>query len=221
MIPLRVENPSARFPFVTIILIMANIAVYTYQLSLGSSEQLFIWKYGAIAKSLTSFVPVHPASTLFPPLTLITSMFLHGSIWHLVGNMLFFWVFGENIEDKLGHFKFIIFYFLCGAASIIIQIVTMPSAELPIIGASGAIAGVMGAYFLRFPRTRVITLIIVIFFIRIVRIPAVVFLGLWLIFQILIGAPTLGSTQGGVAYFAHIGGFICGMIFFAVLEKHK
>lgn len=221
MIPLRVENPSARFPFVTIILIMANIAAFTYQLSLGSSEQLFIWKYGAIAKSLTSFVPVHPASTLFPPLTLITSLFLHGSIWHLVGNMLFFWVFGENIEDKLGHFKFIIFYFLCGAASIIIQIVTMPSAELPIIGASGAIAGVMGAYFLRFPRTRVITLIIVIFFIRIVRIPAVVFLGLWLIFQILIGAPTLGSTQGGVAHFAHIGGFICGMIFFAVLEKHK
>ncbi|MCD6161606.1 MAG: rhomboid family intramembrane serine protease [candidate division Zixibacteria bacterium] len=221
MIPLRVENPSSKFPFITIIIILSNVAVYTYQLSLGSSEQLFIWKYGAIAKSLTSFVPVHPASTLFPPLTLITSMFLHGSILHLAGNMLFFWVFGENIEDKLGHIKFIIFYLLCGVASLIVQVVSMPSAELPIIGASGAIAGIMGAYFLRFPRTKVITLIVVIFIIRTVKIPAVVFLGFWFIFQILVGAPTLGSTGGGVAYFAHIGGFVSGMIFFAILEKHK
>jgi len=221
MFPLRVENPTKRFPIITILMITANIFVFSYQLSLGESEYIFIWKYAAVAQTLTSFVPVHSASTIFPPLTLFTSIFLHGNIWHLLGNMLFLWVFGGNIEDKLGHIRFILFYFACGVLSLIVQAVTSPLSETPIIGASGAIAGVMGAYFLRFPRTRVTTLLIVFFFIRIARIPAIVFLGLWLIIQILVGAPTIGSTGGGVAYMAHISGFICGMVLFKILEKYK
>ena len=221
MIPLRVENPHKRFPFIKILLVTANMSIFFYQLYLGSVEILFIWKYSAVAKTLTTFAPVHPASTLFPPITLITSMFLHGDLWHLFGNMLFLWIFGDNVEDKLGHIRFFMFYFACGVISTAVQVITAPSLELPIIGASGAIAGVMGAYFLRFPRTRVWTLVIVFFFIRVIRVPAVIFLGLWFIFQILAGAPTLGATGGGVAYFSHIGGFLSGMILFKIMEKYK
>jgi len=221
MLPLRVENPSARFPFSALIIILLNIAVFSYQLSLGAAEDFFIWKYSAVAKALTTFIPVNSASTLFPPLTLITSLFLHGGLIHLLGNMLFLWVFAGNVEDKLGHVRFILFYLLCGILSTVVQVVTASSSEIPMLGASGAIAGVMGAYFLRFPHTKVRTLIIVFFFIRVIRLPAVLFLGIWLIFQILVGAPTIGSVQGGVAYFAHIGGFLSGMILFKVMEKYK
>jgi len=220
MIPLRVDNPSGRFPFATSLIILINLALYLYQIGLGHIEPDFIWKYAVVAKTLTTFTPAHSASTLFPPLTLITSQFLHGGLFHILFNMLFLWVFGDNIEAKLGFVRFIIFYLVCGILSGIIQVITFPNAALPLIGASGAIAGIMGAYFLRFPRTRVQTLIIVFFFIRVVRIPAIVFLGIWLIFQIVAGAPTLGTDEGGVAYFAHIGGFFCGMILYKVWEKY-
>jgi membrane associated rhomboid family serine protease len=182
-------------------------------------EELFIWKYAAVAKAITSFAPVHPASTIFPPLTLFTALFLHGSIWHVGGNMLFLWIFGDNVEDKLGHFRYLLFYLACGLLSIIIQIITNPAADVPLIGASGAIAGVMGAYIIRFPQAKIQTLLIIIIFIRIVSIPAYVFLGLWFILQLLIGAPTLGTSGGGVAYFAHIGGFLVGMLLFKIMEK--
>jgi membrane associated rhomboid family serine protease len=221
MIPLRDDIPSRRFPFITIILIIINVAVYLYQLSLGHSVSIFVWKYAVVPKAIISLHGVHPASTIFPPLTLFTSQFLHGGFWHLGGNMLFLWIFGDNIEDKLGHLRFVLFYLACGVLSAVIQIVTSPRAEVPVIGASGAIAGVMGAYFLRFPHAKVQTLIIVFFFIRIIRVPAVVFLGFWFILQVLLGAPTLGIAEGGVAYFAHIGGFVIGMILFKVMEKYK
>lgn len=221
MIPLRDDIPSRRFPFVTLILIIINVAVYLYQLSLGHGDTIFIWRYAVVPKAIFTLHQVHPASTIFPPLTLFTSQFLHGGFLHLGSNMLFLWIFGDNIEDKLGHFRFVLFYLVCGALSAVIQIVTFPKAEVPIIGASGAIAGVMGAYFLRFPYAKVQTLIIIFFFIRIIRVPAVVFLGFWFIFQVLLGAPTLGIAEGGVAYFAHIGGFVIGMILFKVMEKYK
>ncbi len=220
MIPLRVDNPSGRFPYATSLIILINSAVFLYQISLGSGEPDFIWKYAVVAKTLTTFAPVHSASTLFPPLTLITSQFLHGGLLHILFNMLFLWVFGDNIEAGLGFIRFIIFYLVCGILSGLIQVLTSPNAAMPLIGASGAIAGVMGAFFLRFPRAKVQTLIIIFFFIRVVRIPAIVFLGIWLIFQIVAGAPTLGVDEGGVAYFAHIGGFICGMILYKVWEKN-
>lgn len=221
MLPLRVENPSHRFPLVTALVVLANVAVYAYQLSLGPLGENFIWKYAAVPASLLTLQPIHPAATLFPPLTVLTSMFLHGGLWHLLGNLLFLWVFSRNVEDKLGHLRYPVFYLLCGTLSVLIQAATNPQSTLPIIGASGAIAGVMGAYFLRFPWTRVLTLVIFFYFIRVVRVPALVYLGLWFTFQLLVGAPTLGSTHGGVAYFAHIGGFVSGMVLFKVMEKYK
>jgi len=219
MIPLRDNIPSKTFPLVTIGIILANVVIFIYQLMLGTGEESFLWKYGAVAKAIISFQPVHPASTIPPILTLITAQFLHGSIWHLGGNMLFLWTFGDNVEDKLGHIKFIIFYLICGIISILAQVAVASSAMVPLIGASGAIAGVMGAYIVRFPQARIQTLLIIFFFIRIVSIPAFVFLGLWFVFQLLVGAPTVGNTQSGVAYFAHIGGFLAGMLLFKFMEK--
>jgi membrane associated rhomboid family serine protease len=135
--------------------------------------------------------------------------------------MLFLWVFGDNIEAKLGLIRYILFYLMCGVLASIFQVITFPNAAIPLIGSSGAIAGVMGAYFLRFPRTRVRALIIIIFYLRVLNIPAIIYLGVWLILQVIYGAPTLGDETGGVAYFAHIGGFISGMILFKVWEKYK
>lgn len=221
MIPLRVDTPSGKLPAITIVIILCNILVFVHQLMLGPAETYFIWKYAVVPKAVVTLTPLHPASTLFPPLTLITSQFVHGGFLHIGFNMLFLWIFGDNVEAKLGHVRFAFFYLTCGVISALIQIASFPSAELPVIGASGAIAGVMGAFFLRFPRTRVWTLLFIFFIIRIVRIPAVIFLGFWFIIQIVAGAPTIGSAQGGVAYFAHIGGFLSGMVLFKVLEKNK
>jgi membrane associated rhomboid family serine protease len=217
MIPLRDDIRSGRFPLITISLIAANVFIYIYQLSLGPAQEYFIWKYAIIAKTLTSFHPIHPSSTLLPPLTLITSQFLHGGFLHLAGNMLFLWIFGDNVEAKLGYVRYLIFYITCGVISGLVQVLTFPHADMPLIGASGAIAGVMGAYFIRFPRAHVYTLIII----WIVRLPAVIFLGLWFIYQLLNGAPTYGSAEGGVAYFAHIGGFIAGMVLFKLWKKYN
>ncbi|MCP4583312.1 MAG: rhomboid family intramembrane serine protease [candidate division Zixibacteria bacterium] len=221
MIPLRVENPSGRIPIATIVLIISNTLIYFYQISLGPAEEYFIYKYAAVAHSITTFNPAHPASTMFPPLTLITSQFLHVSLLHLLFNMLFLWVFGDNVEAKLGFIRYILFYLMCGVSAGIFQVVTSPNAAIPLIGSSGAIAGVMGAYFLRFPKAKVQALIIIIFYIRVMKIPAIIYLGAWLILQVIFGAPTLGDETGGVAYFAHIGGFIGGMVLFKVWEKYK
>jgi membrane associated rhomboid family serine protease len=218
MIPLKDNIPSRSFPFFTIGLLLANIVVYVYQLLLGPGEELYLWKYGAVASAITTLQPVHPASTLFPWLTLFTAQFVHGSFWHLGGNMLFLWIFGDNVEDRLGHLRFLFFYLICGVLSIITQVVVSPGSVVPIIGASGAIAGVMGAYMVRFPRAKIMTLLIIFFYIKIVWVPALLFLGFWFIFQLLVAAPSIGES-GGVAYFAHIGGFVVGMILFKFMEK--
>ena len=221
MIPLRDNIPSDRFPVVTVSLIMANVVVFVYQLGLGQAAQSFIWKFAAVPASILSFHPVHENSTLFPPLTLVTSQFLHGGTLHLAGNMLFLWIFGDNVEGKLGYVRFLIFYLICGIISGLVQVFTLADAAVPIIGASGAIAGVMGAYFIRFPRAKIQTLIFLFFIIRIIYLPAILFLGIWLVFQIVAGVPTYGVAGGGVAYFAHIGGFVAGMILFKIMEKYK
>ena len=190
MIPLRDNIPSDRFPVVTVSLIMANVVVFVYQLGLGQAAQSFIWKFAAVPASILSFHPVHENSTLFPPLTLVTSQFLHGGTLHLAGNMLFLWIFGDNVEGKLGYVRFLIFYLICGIISGLVQVFTLADAAVPIIGASGAIAGVMGAYFIRFPRAKIQTLIFLFFIIRIIYLPAILFLGIWLVFQIVAGVPT-------------------------------
>lgn len=216
MIPIRDDIRSKKFPLFTILLIISNIVLYIFQISLGPDAEYFIWKYALVAKTLVTFQPINPVSTLPPPVTLITSQFLHGDIFHLGSNMIFLWVFGDNIEAELGYFKYLAFYLTCGVISGLVQVIVFPGAIIPMIGASGAISGIMGAYFIRFPKARVVTWLFLFFTIRL---PAVVYLGLWLIFQIVAGVPTYGNNGDGVAYFAHIGGFVAGMVLFKVWKK--
>ncbi len=214
MFPLRDDNPTSIAPIVTTILIIINVVVFLYQLSLGPrGGQLFIYQYGAIPavvlgeKSLPHAVVAIPSS-----LTLFTSMFLHGGWMHLIGNMWYLWIFGDNIEEAMGRARYIIFYLLAGLAASVSQILSNVGSVLPSIGASGAIAGVLGAYVLLYPRARVETLIFLGIFIRIVSIPAGFVLGFWFMLQLLSGSMSGGQDAGGVAFWAHIGGFVAGML---------
>lgn len=217
MIPLKDDVPSYTFPYVTLFIIALNIFVFSYQLTLGArGTESFIYRTAAIPYEITNLIDIRPRSVVPPPLTLFTAMFVHGGVLHLAGNMLFLWIFGDNIEDVLGHFKFILFYLVSGVVASMAHIFIEPSSTLPMIGASGAIAGVLGAYFLLFPRAQVLTLVFLVFFINIVRIPAVIFLGIWFLFQI------LGSGSGGsIAWYAHIGGFVAGAAIVLILRPKK
>ena len=211
MIPIRDENPKKTFPFITILIIAVNIIVYIYQYWLHSElSQEFVLIYGAIPNNI-----VHLRSLE----TIVTSMFLHGGLLHLAGNMLYLWIFGDNIEDICGHFKFLLFYFICGFAAFLSHFITSPLSEIPMVGASGAISGILGAYLLKFPKARVHVLIPLFIWIwRIFRIPAVIVLGFWFLIQIWNGFMLIG-TGGGVAWFAHIGGFVAGLVLIKVFER--
>ena len=176
-----------------------------------SREDYFIIQYGLIPAEFLSGTDLPPTIPFPIWITLFTSMFLHGGLLHVLGNMLYLWIFGDNVEDAMGHTRFLIFYLACGVAAAFTQMAVAPHSAVPQIGASGAIAGVLAAYFMLFPYARVLTLIPIFFFIRLIAIPAVFFLGFWFIFQVISGAGALGS-EGGVAWFAHIGGFIAGGI---------
>jgi len=194
--------------------------VFLYQLAQGQYFNHFIFQYGAIPYEIVHFeelTPELPAPIYF---TLFSSMFMHGGLFHLGGNMLYLWIFGDNVEDKLGHFRFFFFYILSGLAASLTHIIISPNSQIPMVGASGAIAGVLGAYFLRFPNSRIWTLIFFGFFIRMVRVPALFVLGFWFILQLLYGLPSIGSQGGGVAWFAHIGGFLAGMLLFKMMRKY-
>jgi membrane associated rhomboid family serine protease len=185
--------------------------VFLYQLSLGEELLPFVERYAVIpARLLGGGFP--PAGELLTP---VTAMFLHGGWFHMLGNMLYLHIFGDNVEDTLGHGGFLAFYLACGVASFAAQVLFHPASAVPNLGASGAIAGVLGAYFVRFPRARVVTLLPLFVVFTLVEVPAVVFLGLWFLFQFLSGAASLGrasATSGGVAWWAHIGGFVAGAI---------
>lgn len=211
MIPLKDDNPTQTFPFITIGLIALNIVIYIYELSLSPEgwERLSMI-YGAIPVHL-----VHPFSvnvelprTIPPILTIFTSMFLHGGLLHLLGNMLYLWIFGNNVEDYLGHFKFILFYLISGFFAAFIHTLSNVTSSIPMIGASGAIAGILGAYLILFPRANVSTLFIFIIFFKIIKVPAVLILGLWFLIQLL----NAGSEGGSVAWYAHVGGFLSGVV---------
>jgi membrane associated rhomboid family serine protease len=174
-----------------------------------SRRDYFIIQYGLIPAELTSMTDLPPKIPFPIWITLFTSMFLHGGLLHVLGNMLYLWIFGDNVEDAMGHGRFLLFYLICGLAAAGAQIAISPHSPVPQIGASGAIAGVLAAYFMLFPYSRVLTLIPIFFFIRLVAVPAVFLLGFWFILQVISGAGTLGR-EGGVAWFAHIGGFIAG-----------
>jgi membrane associated rhomboid family serine protease len=215
MIPLKDENPSFTTPSITVSIIILNCFIFFYQASLGPrDQQLFTIQFGAIPLELASFTrrwqetALSPVPLIFTP---ITCMFLHGGALHLAGNMLYLWIFGNNVEDRFGHGYFLFFYFVCGLAATVSHVVMDPFSSLPMVGASGAIAGVLGAYFVMFPRARVVTL----FLIFIIRVPAILFLGFWFIGQI----ANAGSRLGNVAWFAHIGGFLAGIFMTAIFSK--
>jgi len=221
MLPLKDDNKLQTIPVFTIGLIAANCLVFYYQITLPPRlEDQFLFRFGLIPIALTH-LHVLAAGTSFPIwLTPLTSMFLHGDLWHLLGNMLYLWIFGNNVEDYLGHFKFLAFYLLSGLAAVALFVTLNPDGRLPLVGASGAIAGILGAYLVAFPRSRVLTLIWILFFIRMVWLPAVFLLGYWIVLQIVMAAATVGSsTDGGVAWSAHVGGFAFGWIIMRLFKK--
>ena len=220
MIPLKDDIPTSRFPIVTVIFIAANVIIHFALMPLGPKEHAeFIKLYGFIPQRLFIGVGVDsPAPAIF---TIFSSMFLHGSIMHLAGNMLYLWIFGNNIEDIMGRFRFVIFYLLCGIGGAMVQGVLKPDSAIPMIGASGAISGILGAYLIRFPHARVTILIFLFYFIHIFQVPASVVLGFWIFYQVIFGLGTLGSKGGGVAFFAHIGGFLAGLLLLKVFEKRR
>ncbi len=225
MIPIKDDNPTHHFPITTILLILINIGVYIYQVTHGPEFQTFIYRLGVIPWEITHFheapnIPLQYWSTMPNIFTLLTSMFVHGGIFHLLGNMLYLWIFGDNVEALTGHLRFLGFYLSCGLAATFTQIIIAPNSLIPMVGASGAISGVLGAYLIYFPRAKVHILVFFFFFIRIVRVSALFVLGLWFFIQVFNGLGSFGHEEtGGVAWFAHIGGFIAGMILLFPFKK--
>ncbi len=212
MIPLRDENPTQRTAVVTRTLVVLNVAGFLNQLAQGDGLRDFFFAWGFVPARLSAvFAGLgDPAAT---GVTLFTSMFMHGGWLHLLGNMWYLWIFGDNIEDRLGHVRFLGFYLVAGLASALAHAFFNPYSPLPTVGASGAIAGVLGAYARAFPRARVVTLVPVFFFFQIIALPALLVLGLWFVFQFLSGAfSAVGGGAGGVAWWAHIGGFAFGYL---------
>ncbi|MCE5312692.1 MAG: rhomboid family intramembrane serine protease [Nitrospiraceae bacterium] len=209
MIPYKDDNPTTIVPFVTIGLIAINCAVFIWQMLSPLGMQQIVMSYGAIPANIISFTsnqPISPAATVF------TAMFMHGGIFHIAGNMLYLWIFGNNIEDALGHFRFLLFYLFSGVVAAYSHALASTGSTIPMIGASGAVSGVLGAYLLLYPAARVHTLIFLGFFIQVIRVPAVIVLVFWIGIQILNGFISFGPAKGGVAWFAHIGGFAAGLI---------
>ncbi|MGV2830487.1 rhomboid family intramembrane serine protease [Myxosarcina sp. GI1(2024)] len=215
MIPLNDENPTYTTPVVVYALIAINVVVFLNQLSLGSQLDGFFQLYAVIPRELTASFSGTPPNQPVPEIvTLITSQFLHGGLLHIGGNMLFLWTFGNNIEDDLGHLKFLIFYLVCGILAGLTHWFFGMQSAVPTVGASGAIAGVMGAYLIKYPQAKILTLLPLGFFITTIRIPAIYFLGFWFAQQAISSVASLGveDGMGGVAYWAHAGGFIFGAI---------
>lgn len=213
MIPLRDTIPSQHFPVVTILLIIVNSLIFMFEVSLGPNLNAFISYFGMIPKRyfyLTENDWYNFVDRLYP---FFTSMFLHGGWLHVIGNLWFLWIFGDNVEDVLGRKNYLFFYILCGLVAGYAHAYTNPESSIPTVGASGAVAGVMGAYFVYFPRSRILTLIPIFFFFHFIEVPAYFFLGIWFLFQFFSGAIDLvvrSDACCGVAWWAHIGGFVVG-----------
>jgi membrane associated rhomboid family serine protease len=231
MFPLKDDVPSQTTPFVTIGLVALNALVFLYQWSLQfpqdpealRSAQAFVLEFGATpcrlaGRCLGTVDFPNPLATIF------TSMFVHGGLFHVFGNMLYLWIFGDNVEDTLGHARFLLFYLASGVAAVAGQTLVNPSSQVPMVGASGAVSGVLGAYLILFPHAGVLTVVVFGFFVRLVRIPAVLVLGFWIVVQVINGLVTysagmLGRAgEGGVAWFAHVGGFVAGVVLLFLLR---
>jgi membrane associated rhomboid family serine protease len=223
MIPLRDENPSRTIPIVNVCLILANVSVFVYQyfLTPGGPVQLTL-RLGFIPYELANVVDLSPKNLVPAPLTIFTSMFLHGGWIHLLSNMLYLWIFGDNVEDILGHFKYLFFYLMCGLMASLTHGLLNFSSQVPTIGASGAIAGVLGAYMLLFPRARVRTFVMLFVFIHVINVPAIILLGYWILIQVLSAITEFGTQKtGGIAWFAHVGGFVSGFLLSIMMRKRR
>ena len=220
MIPLKDKNPTEITPFLTIGLIVINIAVFVFQVSLGQNAQRMVIEFGAIPWEITH-LSNHPQSMhISPYMSMLSAMFLHGGLMHLGGNMLYLWIFGNNIEDAMGHLRFIIFYTICGIVASLCHVFSNPHSMVPMIGASGAISGVLGGYLVLYPHARVTTLIILGWFIRLVDVPAVILLGFWFLLQ-LASSFMVKTEGGGVAWYAHIGGFVAGVVLVRAFKRPR
>ncbi|HEV8586524.1 MAG TPA: rhomboid family intramembrane serine protease [Methylomirabilota bacterium] len=233
MIPLRDDVPSRSTPVVTIALVALNVLVYLYEVSLAMGEtggpaaaHAFILEFGATPCRLTGAcagLDDFPS----PMVTVFSSMFMHSiNPMHVVGNMLYLWIFGDNVEDTLGHGRFLVFYLLAGVAAAVGQTLAAPRSSVPMVGASGAVSGVLGAYVILFPYASILTLVTFGFFWKMVHIPALVILGFYIVMQLLfafltVSASTGGAESGGVAWFAHIGGFLAGVVLLFLLRPRK
>lgn len=207
MLPLRDEIPSRRTPYINYLLIGINVLVFVWQFMVGQTDPELVYQF--------ALVPAQVTGGLTPDdfLHVLTSMFMHGGIAHIGGNMLYLWIFGDNIEDAMGHRRYLVFYLLGGVIASVAHILSTPNSQIPTVGASGAIAAVLGAYLILFPRARVLTLVSLGFFIRLTMVPAILVLGLWFVLQLFQGVLSLGGPDvGGVAFWAHIGGFVVGLL---------
>ena len=223
MIPLRDTIPARRTAWVTRLLIVINVVAFVLEIRQGQALDAFVYRFGV--------VPAHwfvssPSDFLDWPhlfLTLLTAQFLHGSVLHLGANMLYLWIFADNVEDRLGHQRFLLLYLASGIIAGVAQLLVSPRSSIPMVGASGAIAGVLGAYLLMFPSARILTLVPLGFFWDTIEIPAFIFLGLWFLLQWFQGLTTIGQVAdvGGVAFWAHIGGFISGMLGIVLLRPRR
>ncbi|HZY09638.1 MAG TPA: rhomboid family intramembrane serine protease [Bacteroidota bacterium] len=222
MIPLRDTNPTQTVPFVNYTLIGLNVLAFFFELSLGKHLNEFIFHYGVVPIRWTTDISQFQID-MFTFIPLFSSMFLHGGWMHLIGNMLFLHIFGDNVEDRFGHLKYLAFYLIAGLSAAFTQVYINTSSEIPMVGASGAIAGVMGAYVFMFPRAKVLTLIPFFGFFQFIELQAAYFLGIWFLMQMASGVMSLGigADAGGVAWWAHIGGFAAGAILFPVLKKSR
>ncbi len=234
MFPLRDENPTLRTAVSTVAVIVINALVWVFVQGLGTDPALVesICRLGLIPGELLGSLPPGTGVPLGAGYTCvlggseswatsISSMFMHGGWMHLIGNMWFLWVFGNNVEDVMGRARFVVFYLLCGLAAAAAQVLSNPGSAIPMVGASGAIGGVMGAYAIQFPRVRVQTLLILGFFVRMIDVPAWGMLGYWFALQILLGLPTIGNEAGGVAFWAHAGGFLAGVALIHVFRDPR
>jgi membrane associated rhomboid family serine protease len=217
MIPLKDDNPRLAFPLVNTLLIVLNVAVYIHEMILSKDEMdLFIETYGAMPANISQGLNY---STLF------TSMFLHGGPLHILGNMLYLFIFGDNIEGSMGSVRYLIFYLICGLGAAMSHILFDPLSQVPMVGASGAISGVLGAYMITYPKARVLVLLPILFYISTFRVPALVVLGLWFLNQLISGfvlaSSVGGQSMGGIAWFAHIGGFVVGMLLVKLFAKKQ
>ncbi len=214
MIPLRDENPTHRVPLITYLLILLNITVYIFQTTLGAGVQEVVYRFALIPSRFTSGFSIGNLANM------LTSMFMHGGLAHIIGNMLYLWIFGDNVEDAMGKGRYVVFYILGGVTASLAHILTNPTSQIPTVGASGAIAAVLGAYLILYPRQRVLTVIPLGFFMRIAMLPASLVLGMWFVLQFFQGVMTLGGPDvGGVAFWAHIGGFVTGVVLANVFKQ--